>query len=230
MKIGVLLSGCGVYDGAEIHESVFTLLALDQLGVSTLCMAPDMPQHHVINHLDGSELNEQRNVLIEAARIARGEIQALSTVTVDQIDGLVMPGGFGAAKNLTKWAFSGPDGAIQAEVKHLLLALVQAKKPIAALCMSPAVVAKALQDSGLSVELTVGTTDQASPYDIQAISAGLEATGAKAVMKPVEELVIDKTHRIISTPCYMMNASIAQVHIGIEKACQALVNLVKEGT
>jgi enhancing lycopene biosynthesis protein 2 len=110
MKIGVLLSGCGVYDGTEIHEAVLTLLALDRLGVEVQCIAPDMAQHHVINHLTGEEMPETRNVLVEAARIARGNIIALSQADPDSLDGLAMPGGFGAAKNLTKWAFAGPDG------------------------------------------------------------------------------------------------------------------------
>ncbi len=227
MKIAVLLSGCGVYDGAEIHESVLTLLALDKLGAEVICTAPNLSQHHVVNHLDGSEQAETRNVLVEAARIARGNIKALNELDLAEIDAVVMPGGFGVAKNFSQWAFQGPDGDIAEEIKQFIVSVVKAKKPLAALCMSPAVVAKALQDSGVSVSLTVGTTAADSPYDIQAISDGLQATGAHAVMAPVNEIVVDKTHRIISSPCYMMSASIAQVQQGIEQACQALVDLVR---
>jgi enhancing lycopene biosynthesis protein 2 len=127
-KFGVLLSGCGVYDGAEIHEAVSVLLALDKMGIEAVCIAPDVEQHHVINHLTGEEMPEKRNVLVEAARIARGAITEISKVNVDELDALVMPGGFGVAKNFTKWAFEGPKGAILESVKNLIQAFYKAKK------------------------------------------------------------------------------------------------------
>jgi len=169
-RIGVLLSGCGVYDGSEIHESVFTLLAIDQLGGKAICMAPNAEQHHVVNHITGNEMPEKRNVLIEAARIARGDIRDLTEVTAAELDALVIPGGFGAAKNLTTWAFNGPDGTINKEVKRIINEVHSAGKPLVGLCMGPTVIAKALENSSTKAHLTVGTTTEASPYEIAAIS------------------------------------------------------------
>lgn len=222
-KIGVLLSGCGVYDGAEIHESVLTLLALDKAGAEYVCMAPNVQQHHVVDHLTGNEMNETRNVLTEAARIARGDIKDLAEVTADQLDGLAIPGGFGAAKNLTTWAFSGPDGEINAEVKRIINEMVAAGKPIAAMCMGPTVVAKALQGSTTHATLTVGSTEAASPYDIAAVSGGMEAAGAVSEMHTVDEIAIDTEHKIVTAPCYMMEASISEMNAGIEKAVAQLM-------
>ncbi|EIJ41454.1 uncharacterized protein involved in an early stage of isoprenoid biosynthesis [Beggiatoa alba B18LD] len=230
MKVGVLLSGCGVYDGSEIHEATLSLLALDHLGVEVQCIAPDIEQHHVINHLTGAEIPEKRNVLIESARIARGKIQALNTVNSDDLDALLLAGGFGAAKNLSTWAFAGADSDILPDVKHLILTMVHAKKPIAALCIAPTVLAKALQGSDIHPQLTVGTTTAPSPYDITAINAGLNSIGAQTIMTTVDGIVIDKTNKIITSPCYMMEASIAQVFVGIEKTCTALIDLVREST
>lgn len=222
-KIGVLLSGCGVYDGSEIHEAVLTLLALDKAGLEYVCIAPNVPQHHVIDHRTGEEMNETRNVLTEAARIARGNILDLAEVTADQLDGLAIPGGFGAAKNLTTWAFSGPDGEINDEVKRIINEFVTAGKPIAAMCMGPTVVAKALQGTNTKATLTVGSTEAASPYDIAAVSGGMEAAGAVAEMHTVDEIAIDQTHKIVTAPCYMMEASISQMNVGIEQAVAQLV-------
>ncbi|NJN26538.1 MAG: isoprenoid biosynthesis glyoxalase ElbB [Cyclobacteriaceae bacterium] len=145
MKIAVIFSGSGVYDGTEIHEGVFTLLAIKKAGAEAVCFAPNIDQHHVINHITGEEMPETRNVLVEAARIARGDIHDLALFDADKMDALVLPGGFGAAKNLTKWAFSGPEGEINAQVKAAILSMAKAKKPIAGLCMGPTVIAKALE-------------------------------------------------------------------------------------
>lgn len=219
-RIGVLLSGCGVYDGSEIHESVFTLLAIDQLGGKAVCMAPDAAQHHVVNHITGQEMDETRNVLTEAARIARGDIRNLAEVKAEDLDALVIPGGFGAAKNLTSWAFSGPDGTINAEVKRIINEVHRARKPIVGLCMGPTVIAKALEGSVAKAHLTVGTTAEASPYDIAAISGGMEKTGAVAEMRTVSEVAVDAENRIVTAPCYMMEASISEVqaniHLGVK--------------
>lgn len=222
-KIAVILSGNGVYDGAEIHESVLTLLAIDEAGAEAVIYAPDMNQYHVINHITGEEMPETRNVLVEAARIARGKIHSLSTFRVEEADALVIPGGFGAAKNLTQWAFSGPEGAIREDVKKAILDIVQAGKPLGAVCMGPAVVAKALQGSGKSALLTVGTTDASSPYDIAAVSAGLEAAGARAAMKNISEIAIDENLKIVTGPCYMMEASISQVRTNVKQVIDQIM-------
>ncbi|HRE74660.1 MAG TPA: isoprenoid biosynthesis glyoxalase ElbB [Flavobacteriales bacterium] len=224
-KFAVLLSGCGVYDGSEIQEAVFTLLSISENGASYQCFAPNIDQHHVINHLTGEEMNEKRNALTEAARIARGEIKDLSAYEAGDFDGLVIPGGFGAAKNLTKWAFEGPAGDINAEVKRSILDTINTNKPMAGLCMGPTVIAKALQGTSTKAELSVGTTTEASPYDIGAISQGMEAAGAKAVMKSIREIAIDKQHNIVSAPCYMMEGSIVDVRKNIDQAVKKLIEL-----
>ncbi|MFY0672896.1 MAG: isoprenoid biosynthesis glyoxalase ElbB [Bacteroidia bacterium] len=226
LKIGVILSGCGVYDGSEIHESVLTLLAIDKHGAQAVCFAPNIDQHHVINHIDGSEMKEKRNVLIEAARIARGAIEPLDNFDANEIDALVIPGGFGAAKNLSKWAFEGPNGEINEETKQAINSVYEAKKPIGAMCMGPTVVAKALAHRQLGQKLTVGTTSSPSPYDIEAISNGMNATGAKAQMAEVFDVVVDKENRIVTSPCYMMEASIAMINEGIEKCIAEMIELV----
>ncbi|GIV33804.1 MAG: glyoxalase [Chitinophagales bacterium] len=222
-KVAVLLSGCGVYDGSEIHEAVLTLLSLDEAGAEYQCIAPDIEQHHVVNHLTGEEMAEKRNVLVEAARIARGNIKPLHMVKADDYDALIMPGGFGSAKNLTGWAFSGPDGEIHPEVKRFIQDMVKTHKPVVALCMSPVVIAKALEGSGIQARLTVGTTAQKSPYDIAAVSSGLNKTGAVAEMAAVDEIVVDEKNKIITTPCYMMEAGIRQIYDGIRKAVSRLM-------
>lgn len=222
--IGVLLSGSGVYDGTEIHEAVLTLLNIEQNGAEWVGLAPDIDQHHVVNHLNGEEMDEKRNVLIESARIARGNVKNLKDVKADDLDGLAIPGGFGAAKNLTKWAFDGPDGDIDPEVKRIINEVVLANKPIAAMCMGPTVIARALQDSGIKTTLTVGTTEKPSPYDIAGVSGGMEKAGATAEMVPVEEIVIDDKNKIVTAPCYMMEADIMGINKGLQKAIKQLVD------
>ena len=228
MNIAVLLSGSGVYDGAEIHDSVLTLLALDERGAHYQVFAPDKDQSQVINHLTGEEMPEKRNVLVESARIARGDAKDLKTYRAADYDALVIPGGFGAAKNLNEWAFHGPDGAIDADVKRAILETVEAHKPIAALCMGPTVVAKALEGSAYHPELTVGTTAEKSPYDIAAISAGLEKTGAKPVMKTIREVHTDTGLHIVTAPCYMMEGRITDVKKNVEAAVHELVRLISK--
>lgn len=226
MKIGVLLSGCGVYDGAEIQEAVLTMLAIEEKGAEVICISLDQPQYHVVNHLNGEVMNEQRNMLIEAARIARGKIYEISTIAPADIDALVIPGGFGSAKNFTKWAFSGPEGDIDPKVKLLIVNMVNVGKPIAALCVSPVVVAKALEGSAITANMTIGSNAESSPYDINSFSAGLKATGVQVDMKTITEIEIDKKNKIISAPCYMMDASLLEVRQNIAMAIEALIDLM----
>lgn len=224
-NIAVILSGCGVFDGSEIHEAVFTLLAIAENGAKYQCFAPDVAQHHVLNHITGEEMSEKRNVLIESARIARGNIKPLSQYNAEAFDGLVIPGGFGAAKNLTKWAFSGPDGDIQADVKTAIVNTVKESKPIVGLCMGPTVIAKALEGTSLRPHITVGTTAETSPYDIGAISVGMEKAGAVAEMKTIREISVDANNKIVTAPCYMMEADILQVRNNIKQAIDAMFQL-----
>ena len=226
MKIGVLLSGCGVYDGAEIQEAVLTLLAIEEIEAEAVCISIDKNQHHVVNHINGEEMNEQRNMLIESARIARGNIKNINDVAPADIDALVIPGGFGSAKNFTNWAFNGPDGEILPEVKLMLVNLMNIGKPIAALCVSPIVLAKALEDSIYTPLLTIGTDKEDSEYDIKGFSDGLVKTGMKTEMKSVREITIDTKNKIVTAPCYMMNATIVDIRKNIRSAVEALRDLI----
>jgi enhancing lycopene biosynthesis protein 2 len=226
MKIGVLLSGCGVYDGAEIHESVLTLLAIEEAGAKAVCLSVNKNQHHVVNHLTGEEMLENRNMIIESARIARGAVHDISTYDISQVDALVIPGGFGSAKNFSTWAFDGPTGTILPEIKHLIQKFISNKKPIAALCVSPVVLALAMGDSELHPTMTLGSDQEKSPYDIQAFSAGMERKGVQTEMKTIREISVDETLNIVSAPCYMMEASVLEIRTNISQAIQALIKLI----
>ncbi len=225
MKIGVLLSGCGVYDGAEIQESVFALLAIDQLGHEAVCIGIDKNQYHVVNHLTGQEVDEKRNMMVEAARIARGNITNISDISPSKIDALVIPGGFGSAKNFTTWAFEGPNSQILPEVKLLLVNLLNVGKPIVALCVSPVVVAKAFEDINLEGTLTLGSTKEASPYNIAEFHEGIQSRGFQFEEKTLTEISIDSKNRIISAPCYMMDGSVSSIYKNVYQAIAAIEEL-----
>ena len=215
-KIAVVLSGCGVYDGAEIHESVLTLLALDRQGAEYQCYAPNVDQRHVINHLTGEEMDETRNVLVESARIARGGIKDLKELDVAGVDAIVFPGGYGAAKNLSSFAFDGSDCSVQDDVARVVKDAVAAGKPLGALCIMPAVMAKLLDGA----EVTVG-------QDADTVSA-IEGMGARHRTATHGEIVIDAAHRLVTTPCYMIESTVSQVADGIENAVRAVLDMVRE--
>lgn len=225
MKIAILLSGCGVYDGSEIQEAVFTMLAIEEAGAEYMCIGIDKDQHHVINHLTGEEMHEKRNMLVESARIARGDIKNINDVEIRDFDALVIPGGFGNAKNLSSWAFDGATGTILDEVKLLLVNCINAGKPIASLCVSPILIAKALEGSNLKAHLTMGSKNEASPYTISDFHSGLESLGVITSDKKLGEVEIDTNLKIVSAPCYMLDASISEIRKNIQVAIQALVTL-----
>ena len=215
-KIGVVLSGCGVYDGAEIHESVVTLLAIDRLGAEAVICAPDIPQLHVVNHLSGEvEEDAERNVLVESARIARGAIRDVAEVTADELDALILPGGFGAAKNLCDFAVKGANCDVNPGVAALVRAVHEQGKPVAAVCIAPALLAKVLGDEG--PELTIG--NDADTAD------ALEAMGAAHVACPVRDFVVDRDRKLISSPAYMLAGNISEAAEGIERTVAALVDM-----
>jgi enhancing lycopene biosynthesis protein 2 len=215
-KIGVVLSGCGVYDGAEIHESVITLLALDRHGAEAVICAPDRPQMHVVNHLTGEiDDGESRNVLVESARIARGSIRNVAEVTADELDGLILPGGFGAAKNLCSFAVDGPDCTVDDDVATLVREVHQQGKPVAAVCIAPALLAKVL--GGESPQLTIGNDADTA--------AGLQQLGATHVECPVEDFVVDHERKIITSPAYMLAGRISEAAEGIERTVAELVRM-----
>lgn len=224
-KIAVLLAGSGVYDGSEIHEAVFSLLSIEKVGASYQCFAPDKEQLHVIDHTTGEPADEKRNVLVESARIARGKIKPLTELKASDYDALLIPGGFGAAKNLNQWAVKGPEGELDPEVRRVILEFNRAGKPLAGLCMGPTVLAQALGREP-SVELTVGTTKEESPYDIAAISQGMQSLGARPVEKTIREVAVDRENKVVTAPCYMMEASVLEVRRNVQQAVDALMKLV----
>lgn len=216
VRIAVILSGCGVYDGAEIHEAVLTLLAIDRAGAHAVCFAPDVPQAHVIDHRTGTETGETRNVLTEAARIARGRIADLATFDAAEVDALILPGGFGAAKNLSSFAFDGPGCTVNADVEKAIAAMRAADKPIGALCIAPAILAKLL--GGQRVNLTIGS-------DAGTVEA-LETLGARHTVTTHGEIVVDRGLKVVTSPCYMLDAGIAQIADGAANTVNALIDLV----
>ena len=216
-KIGVVLSGCGVMDGAEIHESVLTLLALAQKGAEAVCMAPDMEQAHVINHLTQQEMKEKRNVLVESARIARGKIKDVKAVKPEEIDALIFPGGYGAAKNLCTFAFDGADCEVQPDVARLARQIQEAGKPIGAICISPALMGKIFQGKNLS--LTIGNEAETA--------AAISKMGHKHAACRVDEICSDRNNGVVSTPAYMLANDLAEAWRGIEKLVDEVLVMVK---
>jgi enhancing lycopene biosynthesis protein 2 len=215
-EIGVVLSGCGVMDGAEIHESVLVLLAIARAGAEAVCMAPNVRQRHVIDHLTGEESKgEIRNVLVESVRIARGKIRDIATVKTSEIDALILPGGFGAAKNLSDYAFQGPDCSVNPDVACLATEVHAKQKPIGVVCIAPVIAAKLF--GAEHPQLTIGT-DKNTAKDI-------EGMGARHVPCPVQEFVIDRERKIVSTPAYMLANSIQEAAEGIERLVDAIVEL-----
>lgn len=215
-RIGVVLSGCGVQDGAEIHEAVLTLLALDRAGADVICMAPDRDQADVVDHCTGKPTGERRNVLVESARIARGKIRPVTAVRAAELDGVVLPGGYGAAKNISTFAADGADCSVDPGVAALLREMHAQGKPIAALCIAPSVLA-ALFGKSVQPELTIGSDPETART--------LERMGARHRNATVTEVVVDHQHHLVTTPCYMCDARIREVAVGAERAVQALLEL-----
>ena len=218
-KVGVVLSGCGVNDGAEIHESVITMLFLDRAGAEMVLMAPNIDQLHVINHATGKEIEgESRNVLVESARIARGEIKDIVDVTSEDIDALIFPGGFGVVKNLCDYAMAGADCSVNPDVFRLVSEVHSAEKPIGVICISPAMMGKVMEKMGEKVSLTIGNDEQTAN--------DLITMGAKHVTCPVQEIVVDKDKKVVSTPAYMLAGRISEAADGIEKLVKEVINLI----
>ena len=215
-RVAVILSGCGVFDGAEIHESVLTLLALDRANARILCAAPDVPQHHVVNHLTQQPVpGETRHVLVESARIARGQIIPLSQLKVSDLDAIIVPGGFGAAKNLCTFALAGENFDVHPEVARILQETHQAGKPIGFVCIAPAIAAKLFGPE--QVEFTIGT----DPGTAQALTA----LGGQHVHCNVFNAVVDKRLKIVTTPAYMLASRITEAEAGINKLVQAVLDM-----
>jgi enhancing lycopene biosynthesis protein 2 len=214
-KFAIVLSGCGVYDGTEIHEATLSMLAIARLGGSYQVFAPDMDQYHVLNHLTGQVMEESRNVLVESARITRGKIRDLKEFHPDEFDGLLFPGGFGAVKNLCTWALDGANATVIPEVEDAIKGMVQLHKPIGALCISPVILAKVLG----GVRLTIG--------DDQATARALESLGATHISTTHGEVVVDNKYKLATTPCYMLEATIDQIADGAENVVKTMLELMR---
>ena len=217
MKVGVILSGCGVMDGSEIHESVLTLLALDREEINYICIAPNKEQAQVINHLTNKPVNEKRNMLIESARIARGNIKDIKEISPNELDAVILPGGFGAACNLSTFAKDGANALVLPEVENFLKIIHSQKKPIGAICIAPNIIAKLFGDK--NVELTIGND--------QDTAKKLEQMGAKHINKSAKDIVIDEKNKIVTTPAYMLGKGPTELEIGITKLVKAVISLVK---
>ncbi|GJM25243.1 MAG: glyoxalase [Phycisphaerae bacterium] len=218
-KVGVCLSGCGFLDGSEIQEAVFTLLALDQAGASAICCAPEMPQAQVVNHATQDRVGEQRDVLIEAARIARGNIVPLARMDAHSIDAVIFPGGYGAAQNLSTFAVDGPECTVNYEVETLVADMMEMKKPIGVICIAPAMLARLVGKRNIEAKLTIGNDT--------GTAEAINKMGATHCDCPVTEMVVDEENRIVSTPAYMYEASPAQVFEGVKKCVDEMLRLVK---
>lgn len=210
----VVLSGCGYLDGSEVHEAVIALLALDRAGVRVQCAAPDQPQKHVVDHLRGEPTGEARNVLVESARIARGQVVSLATVSAADFAGLFMPGGYGAAKNLSSVATEGAGATVNADLARLLRAFRAQQKPIGAVCIAPAVLVAALREGEVTIGNDAGT------------ASAIEQMGGEHHACPVTELHVDVPRKIVTAPAYMYDARISDVATGIEKAVKAFVEMI----
>lgn len=216
-KIGIMLSGCGVYDGSEVHEAAFTLLAVDQNDAEAVFIAPDIAQLHVIDHTKGQpEPGASRSVLAESARIARGAIQPAADVHAADLDALVFPGGFGAAKNLCTFAVDGPDCRVDPEVARLIGEMQAAGKPLGFACIAPAIAAKVI---GNGVRLTIGSDADTA--------AALEKMGAVHVVSPVDQAVVDEERKVVSAPAYMVgDARPKDICAGIAAMVAKVLDLV----
>ncbi|WP_101758766.1 isoprenoid biosynthesis glyoxalase ElbB [Oceanicoccus sp. KOV_DT_Chl] len=211
-KVAVVLAGCGVYDGAEINEVVLTLLSLEQQGATYQCYAPNIDQMHVINHLTGEEMAETRNVMIEAARITRGNVMELAQANVADYDALIVPGGFGAAKNLSDFAIKGSALTVQEDFLKLAQGFYQSGKPVGLICIAPTMAAKIF---GAGVECTVGNDAE--------VAEAIEATGGKHLECPVNEVIIDQKNKLVTTPAYMLAGSISEAAIGISECVKQVI-------
>ena len=215
-RFAVILSGCGNKDGAEIHESVMTLWAIHKHGAEYQCFAPYIPQHHVLNFITGKEMAESRNVLVESARIARGNIKNLKDYRAADFDGLIIPGGLGVAKNLSTFAFDGPDCTVNEDVVRAVEEMAAQKKPIGALCIAPAIIAKILANVTVTIGQDPGT------------EAALTKMGAIHENTTHGEIVIDKQHKVVTTPCYMLDARVDQIGAGAENLVRALLEMLEQ--
>jgi enhancing lycopene biosynthesis protein 2 len=213
-KIAVVLAGNGVLDGSEIHEATLTLYSIVKNGASYEIFAPNIDQHHVINHLTGDEMKEKRNVFTEAARIARGKINDLKNFKADDFDAIIFPGGFGVAKNLCTFAFDGTNCKVNLDAEKAIRSMHERKKPIGALCIAPVLIAKVLGD----IEVTIGQDKDTA--------RAINKMGAKHKDTTHGEIIVDEKNKIVTTPCYMLDANIGQIGDGANNVVKKIVEMI----
>ena len=211
MKFAIILSGSGVFDGSEIHEAVMTMLAVKNNGADYSMFAPNINQAHVINHITGEVMNETRNVLTESARIARGKISNITNYKASDFDGIILPGGFGAAKNLSNYAFNGDKIEVNKDVEKAIKDSFAASKPIAAICIAPVILAKVLNNTSL----TIGSDSDTANH--------IEALNNRHITCKTGSIVIDKVNKIVTSPCYMQTDNIVQIAQETDKVIKALL-------
>ncbi len=216
-KVAVILSGSGVFDGSEIYESVITLLRLDQQGIEVQCFAPDIPQMHVINHITGEEMDEKRNVLIEAARICRGDVKNLTDANAADFDALIIPGGFGAAKNLSDFAVKGSDACVQKDVLSFCHSMFNARKPVGLVCIAPAMAPLIFGDK---VHYTIGNDPDTAKT--------IEAMGGHHDNCSVGEIIVDEDYKLVTTPAYMLATRITDAATGINQLVDKVLEMAKD--
>lgn len=215
MRVAVLLAGCGVYDGSEIYETTLTLLALDRADASYQCVAPNIEQAHVVNHATGDEAaGESRNVLVESARLARGDVLDMAVANMADYDALVVPGGFGVAKNLCDFAFKGAEMTVNPDVRTFIQAFHEAGKPVGLMCIAPTMTAQLF---GEGARCTIGTDKDTA--------AAIEAMGAVHEAKAVDDIVVDEKNKLVTTPAYMEATRISEAAVGIEKLVQQVLKM-----
>ena len=212
-KIAVILAGNGVFDGAEIHEATLTLYAIAKHNATYEIFAPNIDQHHVIDHITGEEMPEKRNVLVESARIARGKITDLAKFYASHFDALIFPGGFGVAKNLCSFAFDGANCKVNKDVEKAIRSMIEQKKPVGALCIAPVLLAKILGD----VELTIGQD--------KGTAEAIKSMGATHKETTHGDVIVDKKYKVATTPCYMLDATIAQIGDGANNLVKAILEM-----
>ena len=212
-KVAVILSGCGVFDGAEIYEATLVQLRLDEAGVQYQCMAPNVNQMHVLNHITGQEMQETRNVMVEAARLCRGNIVDLAEADPNDYDAVILPGGFGVAKNLSSFAVEGADMTINADLVKFVQGMHKQSKPVGLVCIAPALAPKLF---GEGVSCTLGSRDD----DAAKAAVAMEANHVACA---VDEICIDEERKLVTTPAYMLDISISQAAVGIGKLVEAVL-------
>jgi len=223
-KIAVVLSGCGVYDGTEVHEAAAAVAALSRAGAEVEFFAPDKEMAHTVDHTKGAEMDQTRNVLLESARISRGQIQPLAALTTEGVDALVFPGGFGAAKNLSDFGFKGADMSVDSEVERVLTCFHSEGKPVALCCIAPILAAKVLGEKG--VTLTLGGEGEEADWPYQGAIEVAKGFGANMELKEVEEVCVDTDNKIITSPAFMFNGKFHQIQDGVSNMINELMNML----